>query len=286
GRARHRPARSSRRSYGYRVRVAGGAQPHLEFSGSHRQLRALPAGVHAGPAVFRCGLAIGLHRAGHLWLVGVAAAAAPKPRRCVCPRCRLPVCHAYRCGVAVLRQHHHGHQPSGAVPAFAPQNRKLAALDRRRCGVRGHLLAPRLGAYQPALRRERTIMSATPLRISITGPESAGKSTLAAELAAHYGTVFVPEYAREYLEANGPAYTLADLEAIARAQLAEEELPVVPSQGLLFCDTDLLVIKIWAENAFGTCPAWVLAELEKPRYVLTLLLAPDLPWTPDPLREH
>jgi nicotinamide riboside kinase len=48
----------------------------------------------------------------------------------------------------------------------------------------------------------------------------------------------------------------------------------------------LLVIKIWAENAFGTCPDWVLAELNKPRYALTLLLAPDLPWAPDPLREH
>jgi NadR type nicotinamide-nucleotide adenylyltransferase len=124
------------------------------------------------------------------------------------------------------------------------------------------------------------------LRISITGPESAGKSTLAAQLAAHYHTLFVPEYAREYLEANGPAYTLADLELIARAQLAEEELPVLPRSGLLFCDTDLLVLKIWSENAFGTCPAWVLAELARPRYALTLLLAPDLPWTPDPLREH
>ena len=56
--------------------------------------------------------------------------------------------------------------------------------------------------------------------------------------------------------------------------------------GPLFCDTDLLVIKIWAENAFGTCPAWVLEELARPRYALTLLLAPDLPWAPDPLREH
>ncbi|MDJ0363665.1 ATP-binding protein [Hymenobacter sp. H14-R3] len=124
------------------------------------------------------------------------------------------------------------------------------------------------------------------LRISITGPESAGKSTLAAQLAAHYGTVFVPEYAREYFEAHGPAYTLPDLEAIARAQLAEEDLGSLQNRQLLFCDTDLLVIKIWAENAFGTCPAWVLAELNKPRYVLTLLLAPDLPWAPDPLREH
>ncbi|QKG57664.1 ATP-binding protein [Hymenobacter sp. BRD128] len=123
-------------------------------------------------------------------------------------------------------------------------------------------------------------------RISLTGPESAGKSTLAAQLAAHYGTTFVPEYARQYLEANGASYTLADLEAIARGQLAAEDAAAGQAAGLLFCDTDLLVIKIWAENAFGTCPAWVLAELAKPRYALTLLLAPDLPWTPDPLREH
>ncbi|MFD1873570.1 AAA family ATPase [Hymenobacter bucti] len=129
-------------------------------------------------------------------------------------------------------------------------------------------------------------MGSPPIRISITGPESAGKSTLAAELAAHYGTVFVPEYARTYLEAHGPGYAPADLEAIARGQLAAEDAAAQQATKLLFCDTDLLVIKIWAENAFGTCPAWVEAELAHPRYALTLLLAPDLPWSPDPLREH
>lgn len=123
-------------------------------------------------------------------------------------------------------------------------------------------------------------------RISLTGPESAGKSTLAAQLAAHYGTAWVPEYARQYLEANGAAYTLADLAAIAQGQLAAEDAAASRAAGLLFCDTDLLVVKVWAENAFGTCPAWVLAALARPRYALTLLLAPDLPWAPDPLREH
>jgi NadR type nicotinamide-nucleotide adenylyltransferase len=123
-------------------------------------------------------------------------------------------------------------------------------------------------------------------RISLTGPESTGKSTLAAQLAAHYGTVFVPEVARTYLEENGPQYTLADLEAIAHGQLDAEEAAATHANQLLFCDTDLLVIKIWAENAFGTCPAWVLAELAQPRYALTLLLGIDLPWEADPLREH
>lgn len=134
-------------------------------------------------------------------------------------------------------------------------------------------------------------MTATLRRISLTGPESAGKSTLAAQLASHYRTAWVPEHARAYLQANGPGYTLTDLEAIAQGQLASEDavgakLVAGRSVGPLFCDTDLLVIKIWAENAFGTCPAWVLAALARPRYALTLLLAPDLPWAPDPLREH
>lgn len=125
-------------------------------------------------------------------------------------------------------------------------------------------------------------------RISLTGPEASGKSTLAAQLAAHYGTAFVPEYARQYLTAHGPQYTLADVERIARGQLRHEDAAraALAPQKPLFCDTDLLVIKIWLENAFGTCPAWILAALSRPRYALTLLLAPDLPWAPDPLREH
>ncbi|WP_375415838.1 AAA family ATPase [uncultured Hymenobacter sp.] len=123
-------------------------------------------------------------------------------------------------------------------------------------------------------------------RISITGPESTGKSTLAAQLAAHFGAAFVPEYAREYLAAHGPAYALPDLEEIARGQLREEEMAAARGHGLLFCDTDLLVIKVWAEHAFGRCPAWIVEELRRPRYALTLLPDVDLPWQPDPLREH
>ena len=46
------------------------------------------------------------------------------------------------------------------------------------------------------------------LRVSLTGPESTGKSTLAARLAAHYGTAFAPEFAREYLADVGPHYSI------------------------------------------------------------------------------
>jgi nicotinamide riboside kinase len=54
----------------------------------------------------------------------------------------------------------------------------------------------------------------------------------------------------------------------------------------VFFDTDLLVIKIWAKDAFGQCPAWIQRHLEQPRYDLVLLPGIDLPWEFDPLREH
>jgi NadR type nicotinamide-nucleotide adenylyltransferase len=123
------------------------------------------------------------------------------------------------------------------------------------------------------------------LRVAITGPESTGKSTLSRLLAEHYGTTWAPEYARQYLEENGPRYTLHDLERIARGQLAAEAAAAAAAHEVVFFDTDLLVIKIWAEDAFGQCPAWIRRHLEQ-RYDLVLLPGIDLPWEFDPLREH
>ena len=124
------------------------------------------------------------------------------------------------------------------------------------------------------------------LRVSLTGPESTGKSTLAARLATHYGTTFAPEFAREYLALSGPHYLPADLEEIARGQLAAEAEAQAQAHRLVFCDSDLLVIKIWSEHSFGSCPEWILNCIDRQRYDLVLLMGVDLPWQPDPLREH
>ncbi|GAB2769910.1 NadR type nicotinamide-nucleotide adenylyltransferase [Hymenobacter luteus] len=128
------------------------------------------------------------------------------------------------------------------------------------------------------------------LRVALTGPESTGKTTLSRALAEHYHTAWAPEYARQYLEERGPNYTLADLEEIARGQLDAEYAAAAAAsrigKPLVFFDTDLLVIKIWAEHAFGHCPEWIRRQMEVQRYDLVLLLNVDLPWEPDPLREH
>ncbi len=123
-------------------------------------------------------------------------------------------------------------------------------------------------------------------RVSITGSESTGKSKLAAWLAEAYQTLWVPEYAREYLEKNGPDYLLKDVVAIARGQLERENIAAQKVKKVLFCDTDLLVTKIWCEVVFGTCPDWIEQHFQLHRYDLYLLCYPDLPWEPDPLREN
>ncbi|MEO5984128.1 MAG: ATP-binding protein, partial [Ferruginibacter sp.] len=47
-------------------------------------------------------------------------------------------------------------------------------------------------------------------KIVVLGPESTGKSTLCKQLADYYNTIWIPEYAREYLETNGKEYTYSD----------------------------------------------------------------------------
>ena len=61
------------------------------------------------------------------------------------------------------------------------------------------------------------------IRIAITGPESTGKSTLARQLAEHYQTTWVPEFARVYLDQLGRPYEEGDLVSIAKGQLQAEK---------------------------------------------------------------
>jgi NadR type nicotinamide-nucleotide adenylyltransferase len=123
-------------------------------------------------------------------------------------------------------------------------------------------------------------------RIAITGLESTGKSELAEGLAKHYNTLWVPEYAREYLNHLDRPYEYKDILAIAMGQVRGEEQLLKKVQGFLFADTEMLVLKIWSEVKYGNCHPWILDRLNKQQYDLYLLPDIDLPWQPDPLREH
>lgn len=123
-------------------------------------------------------------------------------------------------------------------------------------------------------------------KIVIIGPESTGKSTLSAVLAATLNTVWVPEYARAYLESLTRPYGEADLKEMAIGQIASEDEQLRYANKLLFCDTDLQVIKVWSEHKYGHCDPWILEQIAAREYDLYLLTYIDVSWEADPLREH
>lgn len=123
-------------------------------------------------------------------------------------------------------------------------------------------------------------------KIVIIGPESTGKSSLCEGLAAHYGTIWVREYAREYLLTHGMGYRFEDLRTIAEGQLALEEKGAADASGTLIIDTDMYVMKVWSEFVFGKCDPWILDRIVQRKYDAYLLCRTDLPWVKDELREY
>ncbi len=123
-------------------------------------------------------------------------------------------------------------------------------------------------------------------KIAIVGPESTGKSDLAQQLSREYDCEWVPEFARFYLDRLPREYEQSDLVEIAKGQLAWEDDKAQYEEDWLFCDTNLLVIKIWSEFKYGETDPWIEEQLHNRTYDLHLLADIDLPWRPDPQREH
>jgi HTH-type transcriptional regulator, transcriptional repressor of NAD biosynthesis genes len=140
-----------------------------------------------------------------------------------------------------------------------------------RADMRGqwHLIPP---AVRPAYTRT----------ICLHGPESTGKSTLAARLARHYRTLFVPEYGRTYCEQFGRALVMDDLLAIAKTHAASTQALLRESNGRLFLDTDPLMTAAWATMLLGSQDPWF-AAFEAPAD-LYLLLDVDVPFVDDGMR--
>lgn len=119
--------------------------------------------------------------------------------------------------------------------------------------------------------------------ICLHGPESTGKSTLAAALARHFDTLWVPEYGRTWSEQHGTDWSMADLVAIAEGHHAQTLAAVRAARhGLLFLDTDPLMTAVWADMTFGARDPW----FDRFADVADLYLVPgiDLPFVQDDLR--
>lgn len=124
------------------------------------------------------------------------------------------------------------------------------------------------------------------VRIALIGPESTGKSTLCGALATHFGFSLVNEYARDYLDKIGRAYTLNDVLLIYRNQYSTEQGLISSNPRGMFVDTEFINGKVWCEEKFGASPDWFTQMIQNHPYDLYLLTTPDLSWEPDPLREN
>lgn len=124
------------------------------------------------------------------------------------------------------------------------------------------------------------------IKVAITGPESSGKSMIAKKLAAYYKTVWVKEYARDYIDRLDRNYDQEDLLNITKGQIKEEEAGLTKANDILLCDTELTVIKIWSLHKYGSVDPFIISANNKRFYDIYLLMGVDLPWEYDVQREN
>lgn len=128
------------------------------------------------------------------------------------------------------------------------------------------------------------------IKVVLFGPESTGKTTLAKHLARHYNSVWVPEYAREYLQNkwNNERKTCEndDLMPIAYGQMNLENELAKKTDTVLICDTDLLETKVYSETYYsGICDPLLEKYALENTYDLYFLTYIDTPWEADDLRD-
>ena len=128
------------------------------------------------------------------------------------------------------------------------------------------------------------------VKVVLFGPESTGKTTLSEQLARHYNTVWVPEYAREYLQNkwNNERKTCEpdDLLPIAIGQMQLENRLAPKATRVLICDTDLLETKVYSEAYYvGDCDPILEKYALQNTYDLYFLTYIDVPWERDDLRD-
>ncbi len=121
-----------------------------------------------------------------------------------------------------------------------------------------------------------------PRTICLHGPESTGKTTVAARLAEALGGTVLDEYGREYAEARGTDFTMRDLVEIAKTHDAGTRMMLADSPPPLILDTDPLMTAVWADMLFGMRDPWFDAWQGTADFYL--LFDIDLPWVADGTR--
>lgn len=165
----------------------------------------------------------------------------------------------------------------------AHMSRALGAADRRiakSVPVSGTLIRQDPFRYREFLdpRVYRDLIA----KIVFLGAPSTGKSTLAARLAEEFGTVWMPEFGREYWVRHqvDRRLTLAQLEEIAEIHLEREDALAAQADRYLFCDTNAMTTYLFSRYYHGTATPRLteLALRAAARYDLVFLCADDIPY--------
>lgn len=131
-------------------------------------------------------------------------------------------------------------------------------------------------------------------RVVVIGAESTGKTTLAADLAEHFRTLWVPEYGREYWEQKVagrsmdgplPGWTSDEFVHIAAEQQRRENLAARSANKVLIADTNAFATGMWHERYRGHRDAAVDAVGAADKIDLYLLTEPDFPFVQDGFRD-
>ncbi|HKX85851.1 MAG TPA: DUF4301 family protein [Flavobacterium sp.] len=127
------------------------------------------------------------------------------------------------------------------------------------------------------------------IKVTLYGPESTGKTTLARQLAEHFNTVWIEEFAREYLQEKLNKYNAicdeSDLLPIAIGQTQLENKALEKANRFLFCDTNSLVTKVFSDIYYNHCTDELEEAARLHEYDLFFLTDIDVPWEDDGLRD-
>lgn len=126
-------------------------------------------------------------------------------------------------------------------------------------------------------------------RVCVLGAESTGTTTLAAALAEHYGTPWVPEYGREYSVekfAHGDdVWTTPEFVHIAQEQTRRAEVAARDANRVLIEDTNAFATRLWHRRYVGHESEAVRAAADGARCDLYLLTGDEIPFVQDGLRD-